>query len=480
MTLALIAWMSLSIAGAPAAHASGVPYHVGDVFAGIGNGVIGHFSPTGTLLDTLNTDSLSAEDTGMCFDAAGNLYSTNYDTRNMSKFDNAGNLVQFPFGSGLEPGSESCVFDQAGNVYVGSSTNQGGTSILKFSPTGALLATYSPATGVGGTDWIDLAADQCTMSYTSDGSSVKLFNVCTNTQLADFATGLPAPCYAHRIRANGEVLVACETEVVRLSATGTVLQTYPASSLPSSSFLYDLSLDPDGTSFWTDDWNSGQINRVDISSGTVITSFNAHEQIEGEGIAIFGEPTQGSGDTTPPSCALTGVIQGPPKQIQITVQDSDGGLAGPPNGVVVTGSTNATVSIPPYTAGDTNPLVVTATKIDQTQGSSVALQVTDVAGNVANCDPALLNIDRHTGKPASMTVQGIAKSEHLIHIYNGTPGVSTLSVDVNGKHFQVSGLSAGQTVTIDIGAALTNGTNSVTLTASGQPGGGVVAIVGDH
>ena len=43
----------------------------------------------------------------------------------------------------------------------------------------------------------------------------------------------------------------------------------------------------------------------------------------------------GSVDTTAPSCALTGVIAGPPKQIEITVQDTGSGLGS----VVVTNST---------------------------------------------------------------------------------------------------------------------------------------------
>ena len=37
--------------------ASAVPYAVGDVFAGVGNGQIKQFSPTGTLKDTLDTTS---------------------------------------------------------------------------------------------------------------------------------------------------------------------------------------------------------------------------------------------------------------------------------------------------------------------------------------------------------------------------------------------------------------------------------------
>lgn len=181
-------------------------------------------------------------------------------------------------------------------------------------------------------------------------------------------------------------------------------------------------------------------------------------------------------DTTPPTCALTAVIAGPPKQLQITVQDSDGGL----KAVVVTSANNATVSVPAFTVGTTSPVVVTATKVDQTMGASVGLQVTDVAGNVTTCDPAVLNVDRTTGKPASTTAHGIARSERFVHIYNGNPGVATLTVTVNGKHFQVANLAVGQQATLDIAAALAAGSNTVTLTAAGQPGGGVIVLIADR
>jgi hypothetical protein len=88
-------------------------------------------------------------------------------------------------------------------------------------------------------------------------------------------------------------------------------------------------------------------------------------------------------DTTPPSCALTNVVAGPPKQLQITVQDSGSGLAS----IAVTASTNASTPVPAFAAGTTGPVVVTSTKLDQGRSAQVALRVTDAAGNVTDCDP---------------------------------------------------------------------------------------------
>src|SRR5205807_8704860 len=141
-------------------------------------------------------------------------------------------LLTASFGSGYTGHPESCVVDASSNVYIGQP--DGTTSVLKFDQNGAPLATYTPAVEGRGTDWITLARDQCTLLYTSEGSHIKRFNVCTNTQLADLANLTTSPCYAVRVRPNGEVLVACTTALFRLDSSGAVLQTYLASTLNPS------------------------------------------------------------------------------------------------------------------------------------------------------------------------------------------------------------------------------------------------------
>ena len=146
------------------AKASGVAYVVGDVFVGVGNGKIKHFTSTGTLVDTLDTGTGSVEDSGMVFDLAGNLYSTNFTANSMSLFDNMGSLIG-AFGSGFNSHPESVLIDAAGNFYVGQA--DGSHQVRHLSPSGALLGTFSPATENRGTDWIDLAADQGTVVFMS-------------------------------------------------------------------------------------------------------------------------------------------------------------------------------------------------------------------------------------------------------------------------------------------------------------------------
>src|SRR5436190_20900628 len=108
------------------------PYNVGDVFVGVGNGFIKHFSPSGVLLDTLDTGTGCGEDLGMAFTATtSHLLATAAfgacSPGQVAEFDNMGNLIG-PFGSGYSDSTESVVIDGAGNVYVG---QPDGTHALK-------------------------------------------------------------------------------------------------------------------------------------------------------------------------------------------------------------------------------------------------------------------------------------------------------------------------------------------------------------
>lgn len=279
----VLAMLSTTMAGA-------VPFQLGDVFAGVGSGKINHYNSTGYLLEVLNTTSGSAEQTGMCFDAGGNLYATSWTAGTMSKFNNTGSLLVYPWGGPFSTHPETCVVDAAGNIYVGEV--DGANNLRKFNASGGLLANWTPAIESRGIDWIDLAADQKTVFYTSEGSKVKRFDVSNSTQLADFATGLTAACYALRIRANGEVMVACSSQVYRINATGSPIQTYTTMSVGEPSFFFAMNLDPDGKSFWTGGYSTGNIYRINISDGMLLTNFTAPPQVFSmAGLAIFGEPT---------------------------------------------------------------------------------------------------------------------------------------------------------------------------------------------
>lgn len=268
--------------------AKAAPYTVGDVFASIGSSQVKEFTPTGTLVQTLNDASGATFTTGSAFDASGNFYVTNFGAT-VSKFDNSGNLLNTNFITGLSS-VESILFDKSGNIYVG---DAGSNLIHKYNSAGTLLNTFTAAIESRGTDWIDLAANQQTMLYTSEGTHVKSFNVGTNTQNPDFASGLPgSAAYALRILANGNVLVADSSVVVQLDAGGNIIKTY---TLPGSAGgIFSLNLDPNGLDFWAGDFNSNNVWEVNIATGAIDQQWNVGAA-EFFGLSVFGEITQGGG-----------------------------------------------------------------------------------------------------------------------------------------------------------------------------------------
>jgi streptogramin lyase len=241
----------------------------GDVFVSVSSGQVAEFQPNGTFVRTLDT-GLGGFTTGLAFDASGRLYVTDFSAQAVSRFAPPNTLLG-TFGSGYNASPESIDFDSFGNAYVGQA--DGTHQVLKFDAAGNPAGSFSPATENRGTDWIDLAPDDCTLYYTSEGVSVKRFNVCTETQLSDFAT-LPSvngEAFALRVRPNGEVLVADSAQIVRLSAAGNAVQTYDAAGEDE---WFALALDPGGTSFWAADSFTGDVKQFNLTTGAVMTSFN--------------------------------------------------------------------------------------------------------------------------------------------------------------------------------------------------------------
>jgi streptogramin lyase len=265
--------------------ASMAAFAKGNVLAAVGAGKIKEFTPTGTLVATYDSGTNSNETTGMCMDAAGNLYATMFTAGKIAKWDPNGNLIS---GSFISPGTpESCQVDQAGNLYIG--LTSGG--IKKYNPTtGALIATFSDNPSRSG--WIDIAADQCTIFYADDSPAVSRYNVCTSTQLPDFAT-VGTVSGLRILPGSGDVLASNRTGVARLSPTGTLLGQYNVP--PGNSLIFAVTLDPDGQTFWTADLQNGNIFRFNLNpiNSTPITTFNDTQFVDTGGILVIGEITVG-------------------------------------------------------------------------------------------------------------------------------------------------------------------------------------------
>jgi hypothetical protein len=241
----------------------------GNILVSVGSGKVQMWNSTGTtLLHTFDTGTTSFT-TGLAFDSARNLYVTDFGANDVSKFNSDGSLAG-SFGSGYNHSPESIVFDGSGNAFVGQA--DGSHEVLKFSPTGTPITSFAPTIENRGTDWIDLASDGCTLYYTSEGTSVRRFDVCANAQLTDFATGLPGTdAFAIKLLPGGGALVADTSSIVRLDASGNVVQQYGTGG---SGAWFSLALDPSGTSFWAGKSNTGDVQKFDLASGNVLAGFN--------------------------------------------------------------------------------------------------------------------------------------------------------------------------------------------------------------
>lgn len=282
----------LILTAAAASTLTADPFVLGDVFASVGNGQVKVFSQSGVLKQTLNTGTSSQFTTGSSFDSSGNFYVTTFFTNVVSKFDSNGTLLNSSFSTGFNSNPESIAFDRSGNFYVGQA--DGMRDIRKFDSTGAQIGSFAATTGPRGTDWIDLAADQSTIFYTSEGGLIRRFDTSTNTQLANFANVGAGESYALRILADGGVLVAHTDNILRLDSSGAITTTYtiPGATGP----LFSINLDPDGTSFWTGELGGGdRLYKVDIASGNVLTSFSTSPFSSLGGVSVFGEITEGGG-----------------------------------------------------------------------------------------------------------------------------------------------------------------------------------------
>jgi hypothetical protein len=272
-----------------------------DVFVGVGSNKVQWRSPDGDLNQTLTTASSSSITTGMGFDAGGKLYVTGYTSNVINRFQTSG-AADATFGSGFNSHPESITFDGAGNAYVGQ--ERGSRDILKFGPSGNLLAAYDAnPEGAKGTDRLDLALDQCTIYYTSQGQSVRRFNVCTNTQGPNLTESLPGrEAFDVKVLPTGGVLVADTTAVYRLNTSGDIIQTYDQ---PNRNCWVALALDSSGFFFWAADRCASQVYRFHLDTGNLQSSFTTGTKSGSiNGLAVSGGTTAalrpGSSGNIPP------------------------------------------------------------------------------------------------------------------------------------------------------------------------------------
>ncbi len=269
---AVLVFGAIGVVISPAKPAGATVFQSGQVFASVGNSTVNVYDPSSGDLVTSLTDATSQDYTvGSAFDSSGDFYVADDLSGEVSEYSPSGAYTGV-FASGLA-NPISLVFDNQGNLYVG---QQQTPYIAEFNSSGQNVANFGPVTTQEtGDDWVDLASDECTFYYTTEGNEIFRYNKCTNTQEPVFnqqpLTG--ANAFQVKILQNGDVLVADSQAVDLLDPNGNLIQTYNCDPtvLPGcSGQLFAIALDPDGTSFWTSDAFSGNIYRIDIATGQLL------------------------------------------------------------------------------------------------------------------------------------------------------------------------------------------------------------------
>lgn len=284
-------WLFTSSERAEASHET---FANGDVFISLKAGQVEWRHPDGTLNKVLLT-AVGGHAEGMGFDVSGNLYVAHWcgdglclTGNTVERFNKNGVLIG-TFGIGYNLNPNSIVFDASGNAYVGQAAST--QDVLKFDAVGTKQDSFNVLTEVGGSDWIDLAADGCTIFYTSRGPNILRYNACANAQLPNFnAAPLPDPnAWGLRILPDNGVLVANNSVIVRLDQAGNVIQTYDVPGEPE--LWLGLDVTSDGA-FWVTNFGSANVYKIDLGTGQVLTSFSTGV---GSGtikaVAVFRAPT---------------------------------------------------------------------------------------------------------------------------------------------------------------------------------------------
>lgn len=287
MATILLAFLLLAdvsrVVSAPQAQRQTKEFALGDVLVAVKGGKVEWHNPDGSLFRMLDT-TVVGYTAGLAFDpTTRNLYVTNFLSNTVSYFDPIGNFLG-RFGAGYEAGPTSILFDASGNVFVGQA---GALRLIKLDANGHLRNRFEIAFDNQGFTWIDLASDQCTMYYTTNGRSIKRFDVCQGVQKPDFTVNpLPGTAYALRLIPDGGLLVADSAQILRLDMNGTIVQSYGRGE---NTDWFGMSLDPDRRYFWSTNLNSNTVSKFELATGRQPLTFTISTNSTVGGLAVFGE-----------------------------------------------------------------------------------------------------------------------------------------------------------------------------------------------
>jgi uncharacterized delta-60 repeat protein len=176
-------------------------------------------------------------------------------------------------------------------------------------------------------------------------------------------------------------------------------------------------------------------------------------------------------DTVAPTCAVgaPAAETGSRGSIGLTFDDTDTGLSG------ITTDTEAggVLDVPVFPAGTQSGITARLTQSQAGQPALASVRGADRAGNTVVCTAGVTMLTRDKGQKSSglQTFTDVSASTHTLTLVNGSAGLRSVTVTVNGVAIDVRSLIDSEVRTVDLSAYLTAGSgNVVQLAPAGKVG----------
>jgi sugar lactone lactonase YvrE len=211
--------------------------------ADAGTGTILEYNAAGAYVTSFTTAATDA--VGIVFDTAGNAYVASYNGI-IYEYNTSLMLVATikPGGAAVAGGVYGIAIDASNNLYV---TSFGNGSVIKFTNTGTILATYTTGLNFPEGVTVDNSGNIYVLNYATNGTIVKLNS--TGVVQSTY-TGLNTPQVMATDQA-GNLYVSVSGGVTEYSPSGTILN-----SITGLTFPFGVGLNSAGALYVTDEDNN--------------------------------------------------------------------------------------------------------------------------------------------------------------------------------------------------------------------------------
>jgi hypothetical protein len=168
---------------------------------------------------------------------------------------------------------------------------------------------------------------------------------------------------------------------------------------------------------------------------------------------------------------------GPPAQADVVIQNAVDGISS----ISLAKAVNSTVAGLPkfFSPPNKSPILLTATKIDQTKPAQFAFSVCTPDECCCELDPIFTVLKLSTGRWVRQTFADVPKAEHFLTVTDGNPGLARLHIWVNSKHAATLRLKDNETQNIDLAAVMTEQKNTISLVGMGELGASAAVNIVD-